>query len=209
MSVVEAQVCQKCRASITPEQITSKQAGTVRGIWLCPTCVDALRRQVAAAHASGAPAAVAVPQPAVSAVPADPAHSLSGVLDLRTGEILHPERTSAPPGPAAAEPVTLKPVDDEDRPRVEGGDAIRTLASRGGFEDFKFKRAMGDGTKGATRMRTFHARMSTGALQNMDQHINEWLDTHPDIYVKHVVATVGVFEAKMQSEEHMVLSIFY
>ena len=43
------QVCQKCHASITPEQIQAKLAGTVRGIWLCPTCVEALKKQLNAA----------------------------------------------------------------------------------------------------------------------------------------------------------------
>lgn len=192
-----AQTCQKCQSTITAEQIAAKQAGTVRGIWLCPPCVEVVKQQVAMSHSglldgpkTPVPAATA-PQPAVS-IPAAETSNYS----------LNPVSDSGSLGPAN-QPESASP-------RVEGGSAIRTLASRGGAHgEYSHKRPIAAPELGSTRCRTFHARMSTAALQNMDHQINEWLDTHPEIHIKTAVSTVGVFEAKISSEEHLVVTLFY
>lgn len=192
-----AQTCQKCHATISPEQIAAKQAGTVRGIWLCPSCVEAIKQQVALSHSglldgpkTPVPAATA-PQPAVS------------IPEAETSNF------SLTPAPDPAPSMTVAHAEDSS-PRVEGSSAIRTLAARGGGHgEYAHKRPIAGPELGATRCRTFHARMSTGALQNMDHQINEWLDTHPEIHIKSAASTVGVFEAKISSEEHLVLTLFY
>jgi len=197
MIAQSAQTCQKCHATITAEQISAKQAGTVRGIWLCPSCVETIKQQVAMSHSglldnhkSPVPAA-SDQQPAVS-IPAAETNNFS----------LTPTHDAPAPSPP--------PPDEPAAPRVEGGSAIRTLASRGGAHgEYQHRRPIASAELGATRCRTFHARMSTGALQNLDHQINEWLDTHPDIHIKSAVSTVGVFEAKISSEEHLVLTLFY
>lgn len=199
---MSAQNCQKCHTPITPEQIQSKQAGTVRGIWLCPACVDALKKQVAMSHSG------LLNIPATAAAPAVE-QALAGTATMDP-----PPRTFAadppPTAPADEGLLATASVDESKGPRVEGGSAIKTLGARGGTAgEYKFRRPLAAPDMGGTRVRTFHARMSGGALQNMDHQINEWLDQHPEIYVKSVAATVGVFEAKISSEEHLVLSIFY
>ena len=45
-------------------------------------------------------------------------------------------------------------------------------------------------------------------LANMDDIVNEWLDKHPDVYVKTVTSSIGTFEAK-KKEPHMFVCIFY
>src|SRR5882672_9544402 len=47
--------CEGCGAEITPEQIVQRHAGLVRGVLLCPTCVD-VKRQEAMRTAAAAPA---------------------------------------------------------------------------------------------------------------------------------------------------------
>lgn len=199
MIAQSAQTCQKCHSVITPEQIAAKQAGTVRGIWLCPPCVEALKQQVATSH-SGLLDNHKSPVPAVS--PPQPA------VSIPTAETSNFALTPAPESPSGA----LAGSADSVSPRVEGGSAIRTLASRGGVtahDEMKFHRALAPPDQHPTRIRTFHARMSGSALQNLDQAVNEWLDAHPEVFIKNVTATVGVFEAKISTEEHLVLTIFY
>ncbi len=184
------------------EQIQKKQAGTVKGVWLCPPCVENLKKQVAMSQSGLLNLPMTATAPAVDA-------ALAGTATMEP-----PARV------AVAEPVMSaangndstmgEPHDEPKGPRVEGGSAIKTLGARGGGAgEYRFKRPLAPPEKGPTRVHTFHARMSGGALQNLDYAINEWLDQHPDIYVKDVVASVGVFEAKMSSEQHLVLSIFY
>jgi hypothetical protein len=61
----------------------------------------------------------------------------------------------------------------------------------------------------ATRCRTFHAKLSEGALSYMDEQFNEWCDRNPDIEVKFATQTVGAFEGKHSSEQHLILTVFY
>ncbi len=204
MSVQPALSCQKCHAPITPEQIQKKQAGTVRGIWLCPPCVDNLKKQVAMSQSG------LLNLPATAAAPAvDAALAATATMEAPPAQTA---LADPPPNPANGNnPLMSEPQDEMKGPRVEGGSAIKTLGSRGGggAAEYKFKRPLAAQELGPTRVHTFHARMSGSALQNLDYTINEWLDNHPDIYIKNVTATVGVFEAKISTEEHLVLSIFY
>lgn len=61
---------------------------------------------------------------------------------------------------------------------------------------------------GAIRVRSFHGRLSEEGLQYLDDKINEWLDGHPDIEVKTVTSTIGVFEGKIR-EPALILNIWY
>ncbi len=202
MSAQPAPSCQKCHATITMEQIQKKQAGTVKGVWLCPPCVENLKKQVAMSQSG------LLNLPTTAAAPAVDA-ALAGTATMEP-----PARVAvAEPAMNAAngnDSTMSEPNEEPKGPRVEGGSAIKTLGARGaGAGEFKFRRPLAPQDQGATRVHTFHARMSGSALQNLDYSINEWLDHHPDIYIKDVVASVGVFEAKMSSEQHLVLSIFY
>jgi hypothetical protein len=60
----------------------------------------------------------------------------------------------------------------------------------------------------ATRMRTFHAKLSEGAILHLDQQVNSWLDTHPDIQIRFATTTVGTWEGK-HPEPNLILTIFY
>ncbi len=60
--------------------------------------------------------------------------------------------------------------------------------------------------KGATRVRTFHARMTPEALEFLDQQVNEWLEEHPECEVKHVTTAVG--EWSKGHETHLICQIW-
>jgi hypothetical protein len=61
---------------------------------------------------------------------------------------------------------------------------------------------------GAVRVRTFHGRLSDEGMAFMDEKINEWMDNHPDIEVKQVTTTIGLFEGKIK-EQALVVNIWY
>ena len=71
-----------------------------------------------------------------------------------------------------------------------------------------YRRPLNVTGKGATRVRTFHAKLSDGAIARMDQQINAWLDTQPDVEVKFASTAVGVWEGQ-HAEPSLVLTIFY
>jgi len=174
--------CELCKTVITPEQIIQRQAGLVKGILLCPACVELKRRE------------------AIEAQKAAAAHPGLG----------------AGPAPAGAAPAK-KQVPEEPISLVEAGvggssGLIRSFAqgsTLGGVHtDSNLKRPMSTMVEPPTRCRTFNGKLTPAALAHMDGQINEWLDAHPDIFIKHVVSAVGPFEAK-HVEQHLILTIFY
>jgi len=74
--------------------------------------------------------------------------------------------------------------------------------------DLSLTRAMIKGGN-ATRCRTFHAKLSEGALLYLDEQFNEWCDKTPGIEVKFATQTVGTFEGKHAAEQHLILTVFY
>ena len=61
---------------------------------------------------------------------------------------------------------------------------------------------------GARRVRTFHSKLSEGAVNHLDEQINAWLESHPEIEIKFANTTVGVWEAK-HAEPNLIVTVFY
>jgi hypothetical protein len=60
----------------------------------------------------------------------------------------------------------------------------------------------------ASRCRTFHCRLSDGAIDFMNHQINEWLDQNAEISIKFVTTTIGLFEGK-HTEQNLIMTVFY
>ena len=71
-----------------------------------------------------------------------------------------------------------------------------------------FKRPLLPFDQGATRVRTFHIRLSDKAMSYLDEQINEWLDNSPDVAVKFTNTTVGMVEGK-KIEPHLIITVWY
>ena len=72
----------------------------------------------------------------------------------------------------------------------------------------KFQRDLQTEAQAATRCRTFHCRLSEGAVEFMNAQINEWVDQHDDITIKFVTSTIGQFEGK-HTEPNLIMTVFY
>jgi hypothetical protein len=163
MSETVAKTCELCQGSITAEQIVQRLAGLVKGVLMCPACVEKKRQEAIEAQK------------------------------------------------AATENLALDD-DDAPPPPVNQPSKIRSFATgstlAGAHHESSLKRPMSPPEMPPTRCRTFNGKLTPAALAHMDDLINEWLDAHPDVYVKHVTCTVGPFEAK-HVEQHLILTIFY
>jgi hypothetical protein len=120
-------------------------------------------------------------------------------------------------GAAAAAELPTVSLSNEDSPatprrsskiRMSGGSGTIGAAQGASVDDSKLTRALRDTERGATRCRTFHAKLNEKALAYMNEQINEWVDTHPEIEIKFANSTIGVFEGK-HAEQNLLLTIFY
>lgn len=82
-------------------------------------------------------------------------------------------------------------------------------AARGvkGTEE-EFERPLDPNGVGASRCRTFHCRISQGAVDFMNNQINEWLDGDPDVTLKFANSVIGMFEGK-HTEPNIIMTVFF
>ncbi len=112
---------------------------------------------------------------------------------------------------------TLALVGSEDPTTPGDGMAkIQRTGEKGGIgaaksmeaDDSKLHREVRDTGQGATRCRTFHAKLNESALAYMNEHLNEWVDKHEGVEIKFASTVVGTFEGK-HSEPNLLVTIFY
>ncbi len=146
----------------------------------------------------------------------------SGIARRENGKLLcahcvtESERSSdAADGEAVDE---LAPIEMESRASRRGAKSdmsssrIRaaegTRGSADALDDTRYKRPLRPDNVGATRCRTFHCRISQGAIDFMNNQMNEWLDQSPEITLKFVTSTIGMFEGK-HTEPNIIMTVFY
>ncbi len=85
---------------------------------------------------------------------------------------------------------------------------IRAFGIQGGHVRKDYQRKPHAPGTGACRVRTFHGKLSDQGMEYLDNAINDWLDLHPEVEVKFVTSSVGVFEGKIR-EPALVLNLWY
>jgi hypothetical protein len=83
---------------------------------------------------------------------------------------------------------------------------IRTF-ERARAEEKTWKRKPNTPGTGAVHVKTFHSKLTEDALRYMDDTINEWLENHPELEVKFVTSTIGVFTGKLK-EPQMITQVW-
>ncbi|MCK4629776.1 MAG: hypothetical protein KAT56_12285 [Sedimentisphaerales bacterium] len=103
------------------------------------------------------------------------------------------------------EPIKLETngenINEATQIRTFGSDSTRERKE-------EYKRPLNTTGKGATRVRTFHTRLSNNAMAFLDEQVNEWIDENPDIEVKFSTSTVGMVESK-KTEPHLIINVWY
>ena len=113
--------------------------------------------------------------------------------------------------PLDDEPIGIVGSDEEPLTISEGssGRAIsHTAGIRGGAaEGFAFSRPLQKTGQGATRCRVFRSKISVPAIEGLEEHINEWLDSD-EINVKEVGHLIGTMHGKID-EDNMIIMVWY
>jgi hypothetical protein len=96
---------------------------------------------------------------------------------------------------------------------IEEGDStkskIRQFSVAGSMsQQHDWKRTPHTEQIGAVRMRSFHGRLSDNGLEYLDDSVNKWLDAHPEVEVKFVTSTVGLYDGKIK-ELALILNVWY
>ncbi len=93
---------------------------------------------------------------------------------------------------------------------IHGFSGADSLAGTGYAPDdeTKFRRRLDPRAPFASRCRTFHSKLSDGAVTYMTELINAWADSNKDICIKFATSTIGIFEGK-HSDPHLILTVYY
>jgi hypothetical protein len=91
--------------------------------------------------------------------------------------------------------------------RAIGGDTLASSAASL-HDDVDFRRGLLKDGAGATRCRTFHAKLNDGAVAFMNRQINEWCDSKDDIVIKFATSTIGTWEGK-KADPTLIVTVFY
>jgi ABC-type glycerol-3-phosphate transport system substrate-binding protein len=85
---------------------------------------------------------------------------------------------------------------------------IKAFGQHAHVQEHAWKRQPNANSTGSVRVKSFHGKYSDQGLEYLDNAINDWLDSHPNVEVKFVTSTVGVFEGKIR-EPALVLNLWY
>jgi len=145
-------------------------------------------------------------------------HLDSGIARYEDGKLLCAhcvaEFEQAHDGAAAddqIEPISFEDDDDEvdmSQSRIQVMSAGSMLASAGKWDESRYQRALDPQHAGATRCRTFHSKLNEGAIEFMNNAVNEWLESDKNIVMKFATSTIGIFEGK-HPEPNLILTVFY
>ncbi len=207
MADTQVKSCEECGASVYPEHINAGKAGLWGGKLCCVHCL--------AEHRSSQ---VTIGPEEVAAPVATQPTSSPGESDISDEDYF--DSLTADETPKAPTPVEASSVDSADSAETAdinisdiASPAIKPFASTdlvapASATQHKFKRHLQHNECGAIRCRIFHAKLNDGALQFLQDQINNWIDQNPEVDIKHLNTNVGVVEGK-SSEPHLVITLFY
>jgi hypothetical protein len=180
MSDENVSSCQSCGASIYPEHTEKGIAGYLGGQMLCPHCFTDAKKSLAAT-------------PGVA--------SSSAVDEMHDEDALKPIAFDGAESPVSS--------DAGHSTGIHGfsGDTLASVAS-GLHDESKFKRPLDPTERSATRCRTFHAKLNDSAVAFMNDQMNTWVDSHPDMKIKFATSTIGIFEGK-HKDPNLIVTVFY
>ena len=118
---------------------------------------------------------------------------------------LKPLKPLGPLEPDDDAPISMEAIEDDAPSKIRTFESASTLKAS---TRSTLKRATNLTGQGATRVRTFHTKLTDGAFAFLDNQINEWVDENQDVEVKFCNTTIGVVEGK-RSEPHIIMTVWY
>lgn len=108
------------------------------------------------------------------------------------------------PEPVEEEPISLVAEADS---TVHGEVKAFGAAAIKSDKKAEFKRQLNVNKTGATRFKMFHSKIAISSLENMEQMVNDWLDSG-EIEVKHADTVIGMMTGK-SPEPNIILGVWY
>ncbi len=207
MADTQVKSCEECGASVYPEHISAGKAGLWGGKLCCVHCLAEHR----SSQVTIGPDQVAAP---VATQPTPPAAE-SDISDENYFDALTED--DAPQAPMLVDDSAEDSGDSAESEDIMISDiassaikpfASSDLAAPPSATQHQFKRHLQHNECGAIRCRIFHAKLNDGALQFVQDQINDWIDQNPEVDIKHLNTNVGVVEGK-SSEPHLIITLFY
>lgn len=105
--------------------------------------------------------------------------------------------------------VDMTPIEISDDLEIDemGGSKIHMLGRKDGLDQERWTRTPNSDGKGATHCKTFVAKLRLEAIAHMDNHVNEWLEQHPEVEVKFTTSSIGKLVGKV-SEDALFLTVW-
>jgi hypothetical protein len=136
-------------------------------------------------------------------------HLDRGLAGRWAGNLLCPHCLSEKRGGGAgADLEHLSRADETEGGPQAGRSSSHTGLSVGDLDSLNYKRPLNPAGPNATRVRIFHCKLTEGPVVNLNQQVNDWLDSHPDIQIKFANTTIGTWEGK-HAEQHIILTLYY
>jgi hypothetical protein len=146
------------------------------------------------------------PNPLKSKMQLSEAHGVGRPQPAGGPKVAAPPQTS--PEPLELEPLEVVEVEDTQEDSSNVTSKIRAFGVGASHVSKEFNRAPVKTGTGACRVKSFHGKLSDQGLGYLDDAINEWLDKHPEVELKFVTSSVGVFEGKIR-EPALILNLWY
>jgi hypothetical protein len=144
-----------------------------------------------------------------------PEHIHSGRAAILDEKLLCPfclnEKKGESQSPLSASDDRGVTLIDEGDMEKSGRKVIKSFGGVAGgvkLDETKLSRSLQKTGTGATRVKLFHTKMNDGAVEFLSTSINEWVDHNPEVDIKIVQTTVGVWEGK-HPEPHLILTVWY
>lgn len=136
------------------------------------------------------------------AIPIDDADELVDPPDEEPIPLREVTEPAAPPARARLD-LTIEPL-----PSTQHlAPAAPAAASAAAHPADRFTRKTNLTGKGATRCKTFIAKLRPDAIDNLDRQVNAWLEEHPDYEVKLVTTAIGELMTKTK-EPALFMTVF-
>ena len=92
--------------------------------------------------------------------------------------------------------------------RIHGMSEATLGHKENAWDSSHFKRKLDPTSPFAIRCRTFHCKLSEGAIEFLNTQVNEWLDANPDIFIKIARTNIGPFEGK-HTEPNLIVTLLF
>ncbi len=134
------------------------------------------------------------------------------VAAMSDAEVMIARDTTSKKDDLADVPIALEPEeaggesDGMSKIKSFGGKGISSI--QGTHDTSHLKRDVNQTGSGATRCRTFHAKLNDASLAYLNNQVNDWVDSDESIEIKFATSSVGVVEGK-HAEPHLIVTVFY